>query len=509
MSAKSSRIANTKRNTVWAMVYKVLSIMLPFLTRTVLIYVLGIQYVGINGLVSSILQVLSLADLGFSSAIIYSMYKPIANSDTDTINALLAFYAKIYRIIGLVILGIGLALVPFLDKLISGDCPNDVSIVIVYLIYLVNTSISYFLFAYKKSLLTALQRNDIISKVGAINKIATTVLQIGGLYLISQYYAYIIVLPLITLLDNLLCAWISHKYYPQFKCSGELDKTVKADIVEKTKGLLVHKICGVTRNSCDNIFISMFLGLTPVGIYSNYYYIMTSIRGMLDVFTTSMSASVGNSVATETIDKNYLNLNQFTFIFEWICGWCTICLLCLYQPFMELWVGKGAMFSFEVVIAISVYFYVWTMGDIKSQYADAAGLWWKDRFRAVAEAAGNILLNYFLVQKMGIFGIVIATAISILFIGFPWGVKIVFDGYFVTKSAVKYILSHIIYAGVTLGISIITLLTTLQIPITGFAGLFVKALVCLVLPNILYLAIYCKTPIFKESMRFVKKVVVR
>ena len=134
MSAKSSRIANTKRNTVWAMVYKVLSMMLPFLTRTVLIYVLGIQYVGINGLVSSILQVLSLADLGFSSAIIYSMYKPIANSDTDTINALLAFYAKIYRIIGLVILGIGLALVPFLDKLISGDCPNDVSIVIVYLI---------------------------------------------------------------------------------------------------------------------------------------------------------------------------------------------------------------------------------------------------------------------------------------------------------------------------------------------------------------------------------------
>jgi O-antigen/teichoic acid export membrane protein len=150
-----------------------------------------------------------------------------------------------------------------------------------------------------------------------INKIISSFIQIVGLLLLKQYYIFIVVLPLMSLLDNLLCEFLAKKYYPQFECHGKLDKKYKEDIIEKTKGLLIHKICGVTRNSCDNIFISMFLGLTPVGIYSNYYYVMSSVRGILDVFTVSMSASVGNSVAIESVEKNYKNLNLFTFIYDW------------------------------------------------------------------------------------------------------------------------------------------------------------------------------------------------
>ena len=178
MSLKSDRIKNTRRNAIWGIVNKFITILLPFITRTVLIYVLGVEYVGINGLFSSILQVLSLAELGFSSAIVYSMYKPLAENDNDVVCALLQFYKKIYRCIGSIVLIIGVALIPFLKYLISGSCPSDVNIYVVYIIYLLNTSCSYFLFAYKKSLLSAVQRQDIISKVAMINKIISSFIHV-------------------------------------------------------------------------------------------------------------------------------------------------------------------------------------------------------------------------------------------------------------------------------------------------------------------------------------------
>ncbi len=509
MSLNSDRIKNTKRNAIWGIVNKFIAILLPFITRTVLIYVLGVEYVGINGLFSSILQVLSLAELGFSGAIVYSMYKPLAENNKAVVCALLQFYKKIYRCIGGIVLIIGVALIPFLKYLISGSCPSDINIYVVYIIYLLNTSCSYFLFAYKKSLLSALQRQDIISKVAMVNKIVSSFIQIAGLLLLKQYYIFIAVLPLMSLFDNLLCEFLAKKYYPQFECYGKLDKKYKDDIIEKTKGLLIHKICGVTRNSCDNIFISMFLGLTPVGIYSNYYYVMSSVRGILDVLTISMSASVGNSVAVESVDKNYKNLNLFTFIYEWLCGWCTICLLCLFQPFMRIWVGEKALFSFDVVIAICIYFYVWTIGDIKSQYADAAGLWWKDRIRASVEAIANVAFNYILVKHWGVFGIVIATAISILFIGFPWGTKIVFDNYFKGKSFLQYMRNEILYAVVTVVVCFITYKVCSLIQFSGICGLILTAIICIVVPNILYILVYSKSRYFKEAVQFVTKTVVK
>ncbi|MGL6200633.1 MAG: lipopolysaccharide biosynthesis protein [Lachnospiraceae bacterium] len=509
MSLNSNRIKNAKRNAIWGIVNRVITILLPFLTRTVLIYVLGVEYVGINDLFSSILQVLSLAELGFSSAIIYNMYKPLADGDNIVVCALLQFYKKIYRCIGCLVMAIGIALIPFLKYLISGSCPSDVNIYVVYLIYLLNTSCSYFLFAYKKSLLTAVQRQDIISKVAMLNKIISSFVQIVGLLVLRKYYIFIIVAPVMALVDNLLCQFVAKRYYPQIECRGVLEKKYKDDIIEKTKGLLIHKICGVTRNSCDNIFISMFLGLTPVGIYSNYYYVMSSIRGVLDVFTVSMSASVGNSVAVESIEKNYKNLNLFTFIYEWLCGWCTVCLLCLYQPFMRLWVGEKAMFSFDIVIAICIYFYVWTIGDIKSQYADAAGLWWKDRIRASVEAISNIALNYVLVKHFAVLGIVIATAISILFIGFPWSTKIVFDNYFKEKSFLKYMRDEMLYAIVTVFSCTITWNICENVKFIGFAELIVKALICIVLPNFIYIVCYIKTKYFKDAMGFARRIVFR
>lgn len=503
---KSERIINTKRNAIWAAISKIVSIIFPFLSRTVLIHILGIEYIGLNGLFSSILQVLSLAELGFSSAIIYSMYKPLGEEEDETVCALLQFYKKIYSIIGLFVLGVGGVLIPFLPKLINGDYPSQVNLYVIYLIYLSNTVISYFLFAYKKSLLTALQRNDLISKVTLANKVILCLFQIIVLTLFKNFYIYLIIIPITTITDNLMSNWLATKYYGKYIPSGKLDSSTKHDIIEKTKGLLLHKICGVTRNACDNIVISIFLGITPVGIYSNYYYIMTSIRGMLDVISVSMSASIGNSVAFESVEKNYENLNVFTFMYEWICGWCTICLLCLYQPFMKIWTGEKGLFSFDIVIALCIYFYVWTMGDMKSQYSDANGLWYKDRFRTMCEAIGNVVLNVILVQRMGVFGVVIATVISYLIIGFPWSTKILFDNYFCKMGFRKYMLSHVKYAAVTLVAGSVTYYVTSKMPFEGIINLMLIGICCVVLPNIIYVCAYRKSVYLEPTFDYVKKV---
>lgn len=499
-----SRVQNAKRNMVVGFVNKFITILSPFLVRTVLIHTLSVEYVGISGLFTSILQMLSMADLGFASAIVYSMYKPIAEGDHETVSSLMNFYKKIYRVIGGIIFGIGIILLPFLDKMISGDCPADVDIHIVYLIYLANSVVSYLMFSYKRSLLIAYQRRDVSDTIQAICKLGLSVIQIALLIVVRNYYVYVIFMPLSSIIDNLLCAWRAKKMFPEICSKGKISKELKNDIVEKTKGLLIYRICGMTRNALDSLFLSIFYGLTTVGIYNNYYYIMNSIRQFVDICTQSISAGIGNSVATESVEKNFKNLNTFTFIYEWICGWCTVCLLCLYQPFMQIWVGKENMFSFEVVVCLCIYFYVWTAGDIRSQYTDASGLWWKEKKRAIAETIANVVLNYALVVRSGVVGVVLATAISLLFVGLPWSNKIIFDNYFKGYSCKKYMLKQGRYALTTIVCCFITYGICSFVPGEGWFALIAKGIICIVVPNVCYALLSFNNSAAKESFVFLK-----
>lgn len=500
-----SRTKNTKRNIIWGTLSKVVLILAPFIVRTIIIYTLGIAYVGINGLFSSILQVLSLAELGFSSAIVYSMYKPLAKGDTESVCALLNFYKKIYRYIGYIILGVGLVIIPFLSHLIKGSYPKDVNIYLVYLIYLLNTCISYFFFAYSRSLLQATQRKDVSDNTSTIITIIGTIAQIILLITTKNYYVYLIFIPAITLASNILCHYYARKMYPEYICKNKLDVKIKNDIIEKTKGLLVYKVCGVTRNSLDNIFISIFLGITPVGIYTNYYYVMSSVRGFVDIITQSLSASIGNSVAIESVEKNYQDLNIFTFLLAWICGWMTVCLLCLFQPFMSFWAGSKNTFQFNIVIAFCIYFYVWTAGDIRSLYTDASGLWWKEKWRSIIETIANVVLNFTLVQVWGVFGVVIATAISIAIVGMPWSTKIVFNNYFQGYSYIKYLLTQVLYMLITTVSAVITYYACIQLSLSNpILNIAIRLLICILIPNIIYYALFFKTKIGKLSINFVK-----
>lgn len=500
------RKKNTVRNIIWGTVNKIITIIVPFIMRTMIIKILGSEYLGLNSLFTSILQILNLTELGINSAIVFCMYKPIAQNDTKTICALMNLYKKLYRIIGSIILILGLIILPFLRYFINGDIPSDINIYILYLIYLANTVITYMMFAYKSSLLTAFQRNDIVSNINSIIYIIKSVIQIIILFVFKNYYLYIIILPFMTIINNIICAVIAKKMYPEYVCKGKIDNNMKKTLKNKVLGLVIYKICGMTRNSLDSIYISAFLGLHMVAVYNNYYLIMNSIMIFLGVITSSMLSGIGNSVATESIDKNYNDMNKFNFMYMWISGWCAICLLCLYQPFMNIWLGPEYILDFGCVILFAIYFYALQLGAIRAVYADAVGLWWETRYRAILESISNIILNYILGKIWGIYGIILATLISLLLINFIYGSQIIFKYYFKGKKVLEYFKNHFKYFVITFLIAIITFEMCSIINIQGIFGLIIKMIICILLPNICYILVYRKNEYFSYSKNLLMEI---
>ncbi len=502
----NSRTKNAKRNIMAGIANKIVHLVFPFIIRSITIQVLGTEYLGLGSLFTSILQVLNLAELGFSSAITYNMYKPIAENDTKTICALLNLYKKIYRIIGLVILLLGLGVMPFVRNLIDGNIPEGVNIYILYALFLFNTVSTYFLFAYKSALLNACQRNDIASNVQTITSLIQYSAQILVLMVTENYYLFVIMQTATSVLNNLLTAYIAKRKYPHYICIGEVTKEQRKDIRKRVYGLMIYKVCSATRNSFDSIFISSMVGLTAVAIYSNYYTVMMAIIGVMGIFTSSIISSVGNSIATESEEKNYQDMNKFNFMYMWFSGCLTICLACLYQPLMKLWMGEENMFPFGIMILFCIYFYALKMGDVRAVYSDAKGLWYENRFRTIAESILNIVLNAVLGYFFGVTGIILGTLISLIIVGIGYGSQILFKHYFVHYKVSKFYLQHLTYALVTIVIGVITYLVCSLISFEGVFGLVLKTLICIGLPNLAYLLVYRNTKIYKEAAGFIKNI---
>lgn len=504
---KINRVKNTKRNIVWGVFEKIVSLFLPFLLRTMLIKTLGEQFLGLNSLFSSLLQVLNMVELGFSSAIVFNMYKPIAENDKKTICILMNAYKKIYRVIGIFVFVIGVSLLPFLSILIKGDIPDGYNLYLLYIIYLTNTVVSYFLFAYKNCLLNAHHRNDIVSKVHTFVLILQYLYQFTVLLIFKNYYLYIIILPIISILNNIINALIVKKMYPQYICYGTLTPELKSKIKYNVTGLAIGKVCVVSRNSLDSIYLSAFIGLTTVAIYGNYYYIFTAINTFLSIIINAMTAGIGNSIAVETEEKNYKNFRLFNYLYLVISGWCTVCLLCLYQPFMELWMGKKLMFEMSTVVLFCIYFYSLKLGDIRSMYSNAAGLFWESKNYVIVETIANAILNFLFVRTWGINGIIVATNITIIFVNFIWGTRILYKNYFRSYDFIRFIIEDLIYTFVTIIICFITYFACNILQLSCFKQLLFNGIICLVVPTFLYYMTYRKTKLYEDSLQFAKKLI--
>lgn len=486
-----SRTANAKRNIKWALLQRMLFVICPFFIRAILISTFSSEYLGLSGLCTSILTVLNMAEMGFSSAVLFCLYKPVAENDSKTISALMTFFKGIYKCIGVFVLLSGSIVAFFLEDLIKGNIPDDINIYVVFYLFLMNTSASYLLWGYKSTLLLAHQRNDIDSKIITTTYFIQYLLQAVAILVFENYYFYAASLLISTLIANIIRKYIADRLYPIRNQNELVPIEQKKFIGKKVAGAFIQKICGTTRTSFGPIFVSMFLGLTQVAIYDNYLFIITSIKGTMDIIIVAITTSIGDSIARESESKNYRDLRKFTFFYSLISGICTVGLLCLFQPFMQIWMGEHYMFSFDTVILLCLYFYVLTIGDVRSSYIVGAGLWWEGRYRSVFETLVNIILICLLGYLYGVNGIICGITLSVLLVNFFWGNSILFGNYFKNESqyvfykdTAKYFIVTTVACAVSFGFTYIV--RTQQ----SVFNLIINLIICLLCTAILYFIVY-------------------
>ena len=503
---KFDRTKNASRNMVFGIALKLYQILVPFVMRTAMIHLMGVQYLGLDGLFVSILSVLNLAELGVGTAMVYSMYKPIAIDDKKTICALMRLYKIYYRIIGLIVLVGGFILLPFIPNLISGGVPDGLNVYILYLLNLSATVLSYWLFAYKNCLLQAHQRADIVSKVTLVVHTLRYGFQFILLFAFKNYYYYLIVALLSQLMMNIVTSIIVDKMYPQYKAIGELEAEKRQDINHRIRDLFTAKIGAVIVDSVDTIVISAFLGLTVLGIYQNYFYILTAITGMINIVMTSCLAGIGNSIVVEKKEKVFEDMKVLTFIIAVIDGCCTACMLVLYQPFMELWAGKSNMFEMSAVICFCIYFYVKQINTLLNVYKDAAGIWHEDRFRPLFTALSNLVMNLIMVRFWGIYGVLLSTVISMVLIGMPWLLHNLFTVLYPQKLVICYLKQLLGQTLTTVAVCLIAYYLASFVSVAGIIGLLLKLLIAAFVGIVIYICIYRRKPEYIRAMRIMYRI---
>ncbi len=496
---ENQRTKNAIKSSLSGVLARGLGLIGPFVVRTIIIYKLGIDYAGLSSLFSSILQVLSLAELGFASAVSFSMYAPIAEGDTAKVCALLSELKKIYHFIGGIILGAGLAMMPFLRYLINGSYPADINLYILYAIYLFNTFISYYISAYKSSLLMAVQRADIENNILTIVNVLLYVLQIVVLLVFSNYYVYIVFMPISTVVINLLRGALCDKKFPEYKAEGSISKAERKTIFTNIGALAGHRLSGIIVSAVGNVIVSSFLGLTLLGIYGNYYYVINALLAVITIIYSSITGIIGNGIALHDTEKNREEFHVLTFMNVWLVGWIAICLSALYQPFILLWVGQENLLPTTSMLLFVAYFYFWRFKDILSTYKDACGMWKADMWKPYAVVVVSLAISFALINVIGINAVLIGNIVGVFVVSMPWETHVFYKNYFKTGEW-KYYLRMFVYTAVVAGVGVANYFLCAILPIGGALGFILKMGICVVFPNLAFVLLSCKTKEFGMIM---------
>ena len=387
--------------------------MLNFVVRTIFIYCLNEAYLSVNGLYSNILTVLSLAELGFGSAMVYRMYAPVAVKDYQKAAALLQFYKKIYIIIGVVIFFLGLCVIPFMDYIIK-DKPDISGLTLYYILFLVNTSISYWFSSYKASVLYADQKEYIKTNVQNTMAILQSGLQIVLLLLFRKYLLYLLIQLAGNIFLNLYVAHLVDKRYPEIQTyqGASLSAEERVQIRKDTEALVLSRFGHVALNGTDNIIISAVVGVLWVGRLSNYTLICDSVTSVLCQITAAITGSLGNFFATEDKHAGYALFKKVEFLNFWLYGFSFIALVTLLDPFVQIWAGERFVLGLPISIAIAINFFVAGYMNTLWVFRSTIGLFKQGKFRPILVAILNIILSIFLGKLWGVFGVLFATFLS-------------------------------------------------------------------------------------------------
>ncbi len=490
-----TRTKNSIRNISFGFINRIVVLILPFITRTIILYQLGEEYLGIGTLFSSILSFLSLTELGLGTAIVYMMYKYIALNDNEGISALLKYFRKIYRVIGTAILVLGLLLIPAVPYLIKGETPAGINVYLLYSFYLINSAISYFFAGYRQCLLIAHQRMDITRKIATLIQIFVQFGQVLIICLTKNFYLYAVAPIIGTIITNFLNYKVTKRMYPDIKCEGNITQEEKRELFKKIGGLFGTKLNSIIVHSADMVVISAFLGLNVTAQYGNYYYVMNAVCGLVSIFFSSITASIGNKIVTDSIESTYALFKKINFMNSWLVGWFSVCFLCLYEPFMCIWVGQDNTLGIAFVFLFVLYFFIYEIQRAILTFKDAAGLWYEDRYRPYVSMVINLASNLILIKFIGIYGIVLSTVLTFM-ISLPWVNSLLFKKLF-KKPAWNNLLNVLRLFVITVIAGGVTYFLCMQLgnSIVAFVG---KVALCCVVPNIIFIIFYFRTKEFKS-----------
>ena len=487
---------------------RIITILAGYLARVVFTHSLGADYIGINGLFLDIMNLFSLSELGFGTAITYALYKPIANHDIEKQKSLMRLYQRFYRIVSIAVLVIGLAVLPFLNVLIR-DKPQVDHIELIYLMYLSNTVLSYLLI-YKRTLVDAHQRLyiGVLSQSGFL--MLQYIVQCIVLVVTKNYILYLSIYLICTIANNVTVAFIANRDYPYLKDKQvePLAASEKHEIRRNLESMMMHKVGNVVVNSTDNLLLSALVGTISVACYSNYFLLIGSVRQVLNQVFTGITASVGNLGVNEPEDHIRNVFETAFFISQWLFGWAAICLYELLSPFVAFSFGSQYVFSNDIVLMLCINFYITGLRQASLSFRDSLGLFWYDRYKSIAESIINLVVSIILGRLMGVFGIFLGTFISTITTS-TWVEPYVLYKIKLGMSPKGYYLSYVVGCIIQAGVWVVTHYLCSFIaagPVWQFVG---RGLLCMLVPNLMFILIYLRNKHFYEVIDILRKVISR
>jgi len=501
------RTENSIKNIIMNFLYNLLNYGLRFVSRIIFVKTLAEVYLGVNGLLSNVLGILSLTELGIGSAIGYSLYEPLAKKDISKTRSLMKFYKKAYRIISIIVLTLGLIILPFLPYLIKDTTGID-NLDIIYIIFLINMVIGY-LFSYKRTLITSDQKKYKIVPYIMLFNIITSLLQIIVLLIFKNYIIYLLIQSICIILENITINRYINKQYPYLKDKSEIkpieDKELNT-IKTKVKALLLHKIGSYTLSSTDNLIISKLIGIVTVGIYSNYSLIVSMIASFIYLLISNVTSSLGNLIASENSQKRIKVFNEMNFICFILYGISSVCFINLFNPFIELVFGTKYLLPISVVIIIVINHYLTGMNNVTISIQTASGLYEKDKYVPLIQSAINLVISIYLGMELGLTGVFIGTAISTLL---PLIVKPYIIYKYVFEEKLQLYIKEFIIQTTIVVVATITSVTLINyIDVTNiYLSLLIRLSVSIIIPSIMIYIVYHKKESYNDVFSRTKHII--
>lgn len=510
MANSNSRTKNTLINISASFGGRIIKTILTFVVRTIFISTLGSVFLGINGIFTSILNMLSLAELGFSATIVYHLYKPLAIRDEHRIRVLLKFYKLAYRIIGFAIFFLGLCLIPALPYLIQDyDSISAVGVnaIIIFIIYLLQSSSSYLFFAYRQTVVEADQKKYIIDIIELGRTIIESILQIVSLIVLRSFVAYTLSTLISTLLFNFANAIIAQKLYPSFFIK-EKDRLTKNEIMSLLKdcgSMFLYRVESVVLKATDNMVLSAFAGLETVGLYSTYLLILNACKGFLEKFYVSVKHSMGNLYAVEIVEKKFQFfeiMNYLTFI---LYGTTAVFIITCGDDLISVWAGNDYIIPQPFALLIGIELLLDGLIRNLTQIRNISGAFRQLWYRPVIAIVVNIVSSLILVRFLGINGVILGTLFAQLFVGMIVDPYVVMNVCFEKYKPLRYYYKKNVGFLVILTIGGIIDYTIFRFVLTGASWLIVilHAFIVFVSIPLFFVLIYKNKPEFQYLRRII------